>query len=198
MNSTMLERIGQGMMVVALALGAACAETTPLGPNDGSAMAPIEVVPGPEAEVRAPELGTCDELQPPAGSRLTLRAYAKGDQIYRWNGTSWTFVAPSALLYATPKFRGVIGDHYAGPTWRGNGGSLVVGTVLDRCDSPDNAIPWLLLGAASNSEYGIFKKTTHIQRVNTVGGTAPVTAGSVIGQEVRVPYTAVYYFYRAK
>ena len=43
---------------------------------------------------------------------------------------------------------------------------------------------------------GIFARTTYIQRVNTVGGRAPSTAGTSNGQIVRVPYTAEYYFYR--
>jgi len=37
----------------------------------------------------------------------------------------------------------------------------------------------------------------YIQRINTVGGTAPATAGAFVGDEARVPYTAEYYFYRA-
>lgn len=37
----------------------------------------------------------------------------------------------------------------------------------------------------------------HVQRVNTLGGTAPAGAGSFVGDEARVPYTAEYYFYRA-
>jgi hypothetical protein len=37
---------------------------------------------------------------------------------------------------------------------------------------------------------------TYIQRVNTVGGLAPEYAGDYVGEEVRVPYAADYYFYR--
>jgi hypothetical protein len=39
---------------------------------------------------------------------------------------------------------------------------------------------------------------TFIQRVNTIGGTAPAEAGLFVGDEARVPYTAEYYFYRAE
>jgi hypothetical protein len=38
---------------------------------------------------------------------------------------------------------------------------------------------------------------THIQRVNTAGGIAPATPGSIVGQEARIPYTTEYLFYRA-
>ena len=37
-----------------------------------------------------------------------------------------------------------------------------------------------------------------IQRVNTVGGVAPSTAGSVVGEIAEVPYTAEYFFYRGR
>jgi hypothetical protein len=38
---------------------------------------------------------------------------------------------------------------------------------------------------------------TFIQRVNTVGGKAPSHSGDSVGEVVRVPYTAEYFFYRA-
>ena len=63
---------------------------------------------------------------------------------------------------------------------------------------PDpSAIPWVLLGVASQDGPGIFDQVTSIQRLNTVGGIAPTTPGAVIGQEARVPYTALYVFYRS-
>ena len=48
----------------------------------------------------------------------------------------------------------------------------------------------------SPDRHGEFARVSYIQRVNTVGGLAPVEAGSVVGEEVRVPYTAEYSFYR--
>jgi hypothetical protein len=114
-------------------------------------------------------------------------------QIYRWNGTSWVFVAPEAVLYA--QGQGVVGIHYAGPTWESNSGSKVVGTVLERCPQP-GTIPWLKLAAASNDGPGIFRGITFIQRVNTEGGNAPAEPGDFVGEEARVPYIADYFFYR--
>ena len=73
----------------------------------------------------------------------------------------------------------------------------VVGTVLERCTPDPSAIPWLLLKAVSNEGPGIFHRVTFIQRVNTVGGNAPTDAGDFVGEVVKVPYTAEYYFYRA-
>jgi hypothetical protein len=71
----------------------------------------------------------------------------------------------------------------------------VVGPVAERCTASATAIPWLSL-TASGTGPGIFERVTFIQRVNTVGGLAPSTPGSTTGAEVRVPYTAEYFFYR--
>ena len=145
---------------------------------------------------RAPALGTCDSLRAPAGSTLTLHVYATGVQIYRWNGASWAFVAPSATLFADAGAHGQVGTHYAGPTWESTSGSKVVGQVAKRCTPNATAIPWLSLTAASTSGPGIFERTTFLQRLYTVGGIAPSTPGSVIGEEAQVPYSAEYFFYR--
>jgi hypothetical protein len=171
------------------ALLAACGDS-PAGP-DRQAATPVPSL------ARNADLGACGNLNVPAGSTLAFRAYAKGVQIYRWTGNSWTFVAPEAGLYADAGFRGEIGIHYAGPTWESVSGSKVVGAVIDRCTTDPNAIPWLKLGAVSATGPGIFHRVAFILRVNTVGGTAPATAGTVVGEQARVPYTAEYFFYRA-
>ena len=59
-------------------------------------------------------------------------------------------------------------------------------------------IPWLLLRANSTEGPGVFQGVTFIQRLNTVGGTAPTTNcdAAHVGQEARVSYTAEYWFYR--
>ena len=176
------------LVVVGAALLAACGES-PAGPARRAA------TPAPSLD-RGADLGTCTNLDA-AGSTLVLHAYATGVQIYRWNGTAWTFIAPSAELYADAEGHGLIGTHYAGPTWESVSGSTVVAAVIDRCTPNPNAIPWLKLGAVSASGPGIFGRVAFIQRVNTAGGTAPTIGGSVVGEEARVPYTAEYFFYRA-
>ena len=147
---------------------------------------------------QTPELPTaCDTLNVEAGNRLSAHVYALGVQIYRWSGTNWAFIAPEATLYADPCYEDAVGIHYAGPTWEANDGSTVKGTRVDSCTPYRGAIPWLLLKASSNSGNGIFGRVTFIQRINTIGGTAPAEAGAFIGDEARVPYTTEYYFYRA-
>lgn len=151
----------------------------------------------PGQDNRAPDLpANCASLAVTNGNKVASHVYAAGVQIYRWSGTNWAFVAPAAVLYANANYDGEVGTHFAGPTWESNSGSKVVGARVTGCTPDPTAIPWLLLQAVTNNGPGIFHRVTHIQRVNTVGGLAPSTPGSTVGQEEQVPYTAEYYFYR--
>jgi hypothetical protein len=179
--------------VVAATLLAACSTDLPVAPAE-----PL-VLPAPHSPSlsRAPELGGCQKLQAPAGSKLAYHVYASGVQIYQWNGAAWSLLGPSATLSADPEGNSTVGTHYAGPTWESNSGSKVVGAVVDRCTASPNAVPWLLLRAVSSEGPGVLRGVTSIQRVNTVGGNPPSTPGLVIGEEARVQYAAEYFFYRA-
>jgi hypothetical protein len=145
-------------------------------------------------------------LDVPAGNQQFLHLYAKGIQIYRCvqdqkdtTRFSWVFVAPAADLYASADYKILKGKHYAGPTWEGTDGSKVIGKKLQQADAADTAaVPWLLLSAGSVTGSGTFSGTTYIQRINTHGGKLPVVAAdSYLGEEIKVPYTAEYLFYRA-
>jgi Protein of unknown function (DUF3455) len=146
---------------------------------------------------------TPDNLRPPAGALLTLQTHAKGVQIYQCHAGAapgavpyeWTLKAPEAVLFDQTGAK--IARHYAGPTWESSDGSLVVGEVVSRADSPDaQSIPWLLLRAKSVSGRGRFGAVKFIQRVHTSGGSAPTSCTvDKVGKELRVNYTADYYFY---
>ena len=153
----------------------------------------------PAADERAPELptGPCDVVRVPEGNTVAFHAYASGVQVYRWSGTAWVFVEPVANLFASRNYRGQVGTHYAGPTWESNSGSKVVARRLTGCTPDASAIAWLKLETVSTEGPGIFDGVTFVQRVNTTGGNAPAAAGSFVGEESRVPYTAEYFFYRA-
>jgi hypothetical protein len=171
-----------------------CNEASPTEPKDPD----IDmVVAGDEAPLLTHGL-VCDSLRAPAGNRLVAALYAEGDQVYRWSGSAWTFVEPSARLYVSRFLKWPVGTHYAGPTWEASGGSKVLGSVVRRCAPNANAIPWLLLSATSSTSYGLFKGITFIQRVGTVGGNAPATAGDSVGAIARVPYSTEYLFYRGR
>jgi hypothetical protein len=176
------------VMVAALLTG--CADEAPVGLNQ-------KVVAIAAAEAVVPDLGICADLKPPAGSTVVYHVYARGVQIYRWNGTSWAPVGPSAQLFADPNERGLVGIHYGGPTWETLSGSKVVGEVAERCTYDPSAVQWLLLTAKSAEGPGVFRQVKYIQRLNTVGGIAPSSPGTV-GQEVQIPYSTEYFFYRAR
>jgi len=147
---------------------------------------------------REPDLSACPSIQVPPGNVVAFHVYAVGVQIYQWNGSAWAFVAPSARLFADAGYHGQVGTHYADPTWESNSGSKVLGARQAGCTPDPNSIPWLRLGAVSSQGPGIFHRVSFVQRVNTVGGDAPSSPGSTNGQVTEVPYTAEYYFYRAR
>ena len=138
-----------------------------------------------------------DNLKPAANESLALIVPAKGVQIYECRAGSWAFVAPQADLFDRAGKK--IGTHYAGPHWEAADGSKIVGAVKQRADAPAAGnIPWLLLGTKSVGGEGAFSKVTSIQRVATTGGVAPAGSCAQAGAQVRVDYTADYYFFSAK
>ena len=148
---------------------------------------------------RAPDLpDACSDLNAPAGNKVISHVYAKGVQIYRWDGSAWVFVAPVATLFADANYHGQVGIHYRGPTWEDNGGSIVKASNALPCPLDPTAIPWLRLQAVSTSGPGIFSSVSYVQRVNTTGGLKPTAPGLFVGESIEVPYTAEYYFYRAE
>ena len=181
--------------IVAAALLAACADQTPVAPDHAPTLR-AERTAAPPAAV-GPELaGACEKLRAPAGTTFGFHVFARGVQIYRWNGGSWAPVGPSAELFADAGGRGLVGIHYAGPYWESLSGSKVKGALLERCPAAESdAIDWLSLTGTPEGGPGVFSRVTFIQRVNTTGGKAPSSGGAL--NEVReVPYTAEYYFYR--
>jgi len=141
-------------------------------------------------------------LAVPDGNRLAFHFDAIGVQIYACqplvSGFGWVFQAPEAKLFG----RGghIAGTHYAGPTWEANDGSKVIGAKVASFVSDPSAIPWLLLSAVSNEGHGRMAKVTFIQRLDTAGGTAPVSGCDAdhVGSIARVDYTATYFFYEAR
>jgi len=147
-----------------------------------------------------------DAVKVSPNEELLFTAKAQGVQIYECRAKKddptqyeWVFVAPEADLFNAQGKK--IGRHYAGPTWESTDGSRVVGEVKVHVPSKDEgAVPWLLLSAKKHAGNGVFSQVTSIQRLATAGGKAP-TGGcsqSNVGKELRVPYTADYYFYVSK
>ena len=192
MEKTAYRWFGRSMVVMTAALASACATDAPVATTLSRG---VTVTADITSGNRLPDLTACPQLAAPVGSQLLLHAFGIGVQIYHWNGTSWGVATPAATIYADAGGQGEIASHFAGPTWQSNSGGSVVGTVASRCTPDAASIAWLALTAVPNGP-GIFQNVTFIQRLNTVGGNAPSTPGSVIGQEARIPYTADYLFYQ--
>jgi len=146
-----------------------------------------------------------DNLQPDPSQTMAFEAHAAGVQVYTCTAAkpgeaapAWSLKAPDAVL--SDDHGAKVATHYAGPTWEATDGSKVVGKARASATPSTDAIPWLLLDVKSTAGKGVFSQITAVQRLDTEGGIAPsygCTAAG-IGQEVRVPYQAVYRFYTAK
>ncbi len=117
----------------------------------------------------------CSSIVVDPGHQLAFHVYARGVQVYKWNGVGWDFVEPRAALFAEDSFHGEVGTHFRGPNWQSKSGSRDETTAA-----------------------GIFRGITYIQRVNTTGGLRPTDPGTVFDEIKEVEYTAEYYFYRAE
>jgi hypothetical protein len=141
-------------------------------------------------------------LTVPAGNELAFALAAAGVQIYSCRAAgaafAWTFQSPEAKLLG--EGGAAAGSHYAGPTWEAADASKVVGAKVEGATPDPAAIPWLLLRAASHAGKGRMAAVSFVQRVRTSGGNAPADGCDAAhdGAVARVPYRAVYCFYRAR
>jgi hypothetical protein len=187
-------RSSLGAALLAIALAACRPAATRTTPDDASAL---------PAATGAPPATVPAAIAVAAPLRVLLQVFARGVQIYQCDASNvsappykWNLAGPDATLF--DEKGALVGKHYAGPTWEALDGSKVTGVVIARSNGPDsNAIPWLLLRAGTTSGSGIFSDVKSIQRLNTIGGSAPAggCGQSQVGQEQRVPYSADYLFY---
>ena len=160
---------------------------------------PFLLLPAVAQQLSRPEVP--EKLAVPASENLVLQVHATGSQVYVCQlgpdqKPAWTLKGPEAEL--SDSKGAVIGKHYAGPTWKHNDGSEVVGKVAAKQDGPEaGAIPWLLLTAVSHAGNGVLAKVTSIQRVHTRGGQAPSSGcdDAHLNTETKAAYSADYYFY---
>jgi hypothetical protein len=153
----------------------------------------------PSAQESAPDVP--DAIAVPAGLEPVLFVHGKGSQVYTCQAGAdgkfvWTLKGPDAEL--KDRKDKVIGQHFAGPTWKLKDGSEVTGKLVAKVDSLDpDSVPWLLLSVVTNSGKGELAKVTTIQRVHTHGGQAGNDAcdESHKNAETKSDYTADYYFF---
>ena len=141
-------------------------------------------------------------VPPPQGAALILEAVADGVQIYtceaQGGGFAWVLKAPEANLFDKQGLQ--VATHYAGPSWKLDDGSIVVGEVTAKADAPSgDAIPWLLLRAKSHEGTGVLGAVSIVRRAETKGGNAPATGCNAAhkGASARVRYSALYQFFAA-
>jgi Protein of unknown function (DUF3455) len=153
------------------------------------------------AAVSAGDTAIPDAIKVPDGNSAYLTVHAKGDQIFHCvqkAGTyTWKWHAPEAKLYDTQN-QTLVGSHGAGPSWAYKDGSSVKAKVAQKIDAPDKAdAAWLLLEVTEHKGDGLLAQASYIQRINTQGGVAPLSAcdGNHLGSEKRAPYSADYSFY---
>lgn len=153
------------------------------------------------AQIAPPQVP--ENLKVPVTEVVLLKAVGKGTQIHVCSAKpgdesqfAWVLDRPQADL--ADEKGDVIGKHYKGPIWEAADGSKVTGQVQQRANAPNgNAVPWLLLKAASHEGSGTFARVTYIQRVDTITGLAPLTGcdKAHAGDEASADYQATYFFY---
>ena len=137
----------------------------------------------------------------PTSQQVVLFTHATGAQVYTCQAGAdgkfaWALKGPDAELH--DRANKVIGNHFAGPSWKLKDGSEVTGKVDGKVDSLDSdSVPWLRLTVVNHSGKGLLDSVTTIQRVHTHGGQPPATGcdASHKGDETRSSYSADYYFY---
>jgi Protein of unknown function (DUF3455) len=160
-------------------------------------------------------------LEVPAPNEAFLLGRGVGTQNYicqpadSLGRIAWTLFTPQATLFGDQGEQ--LTTHFFSPnpveggivraTWQDSRDTSTVwaraiASVAD--PNASGAIAWVLLQAVGTkvgpTGGNTLSGTTFIQRLNTVGGSAPATGCDVptdIGHKAFVPYTADYFFYKA-
>ena len=140
----------------------------------------------------------------PAGHKVAMMTTGMGELTYECRAKAgatdaweWVFTGPDAMLYDMNKK--MVGKYYGGPTWEAADGSKVGGKQLAVAPSPNaGAIPLQLVQAGPAMGSGAMSGVSYIQRLNTMGGVAPMDAcgAGMVGSKKTVKYQADYVFYK--
>jgi Protein of unknown function (DUF3455) len=187
-------RCGRGA-ITAAALGSAL---TLLAACDDTARYRYPVL-GAEFPSAASAAASPVSLQPPAGEAKLQTLSARGVQTYQCRSEQddprlavWSLVASETDLFGAAGR--LIGRQRTGLEWVSADGSRVTGTETAHAAAPGaDAIAWSSFEAQAGDARGAFAAVSRIQRMHTVGGTAP-PAGQCnrasLGRIARVGYRA--------
>jgi Protein of unknown function (DUF3455) len=142
-------------------------------------------------------------LEPPRSVAPVLTLYGQGVQRYvckekdKSPGTfEWSLKEPQAKLFDRQDRE--VGSHFAGPAWQlADGSKAVKKKVLATFPAlQSDGVPWLLVEIESSGQ-GQLAGTKYVQRIDTVGGAAPLTGcdSAHAGATQDVEYRATYVFY---
>jgi len=141
-------------------------------------------------------------LVPPSGNKLKLGLHVvQGTQDYACVNGAFSLQNPEAVLkngrhaHDSRHFFGAPGS----PLFVSERDGSEVDLDKIAASPAAGSIPWLLLQTAAVAEAqdgkpGLFTDVTFVQRLNTEGGNPPAGACNV-GEIVKVPYVADYFFY---
>jgi hypothetical protein len=174
------------LSVITVAALSACASQAPMvAPyNQANLPAAVQV---PAGHSVAMETTT-------SGGEITYQCRAKKDMADQFE---WVFVGPSAGL--KDRKGTMVGKYYGPPaTWESMDGSKVTGTQVAVAPNGEGNIPNQLVKANPVTGMGAMQGLSYIQRVATVGGTAPkaMCAKANEGEKQIVTYAADYIFYK--
>jgi hypothetical protein len=144
-------------------------------------------------------------VQVPTGNRVAMETVGVGSITYECRAKKdaadtfeWFFAGPDARLMDRTGLQ--VGKYFGPPaTWQSMDGSQLTGAQLAVAPNGAGNIPLQLVKANPANGMGSLQDVTFIQRVATVGGTAPALpcAQAQLGQKQVVPYQADYIFWKA-
>ena len=144
-------------------------------------------------------------VQVPRGFQVGLETMGAGDITYQCRakadstpGTAWVLSKVDLKLSDLADAAVIT---YTGPpaTFAHVDGSTVTATAVATAPSPAGNLPMQLFRVNPADKLGAMMGMTHIQRVDTVGGTPPNAPceATVINTMAKVPFKAKYVFYRS-
>jgi hypothetical protein len=147
-----------------------------------------------------------EAVRVPAGHRVAMETVGVGEITYECRDKAgavgqqeWTFVGPEAALMDRSGKR--VGRYYGPPaTWQATDQSAVTGTQLAVAPGGAGNIPLQLVKANPATGQGMMTGITHIQRLATRGGVAPMSPCTAErrGQREIVKYQADYLLWKAQ
>ena len=142
----------------------------------------------------------------PSGHRVARRVFAKGVQVYDWDGEDWRFVGPLADLYdlgegdvPSEQKAGTHYMHLRRPAWEFEDGRVIVERAEPISGAGPEDVDWLRVTLRDDEENRKGLSYTHVLRIKTRLGQAPnreAHPGAHVGQRLGRSYDTYYAFLR--